>query len=60
MKKIAIIAAVGFLTVSCGGEKADQATTGEAQEVNVLADAEKVVLDAESVVEWKGYQDLHG
>ncbi|HBB81642.1 MAG TPA: YceI family protein [Cryomorphaceae bacterium] len=60
MKKIAIIAAVGFLTVSCGGEKANQATTGEAQEVNALADAEKVVLDAESVVEWKGFKTYTG
>ena len=60
MKKIAIIAAVGFLTVSCGGEKADQATTGEAQEVNVLADAVKVLLDEGSLLEWRGFKTYTG
>ena len=60
MKKSVIIAAIGFLAIGCAGEKADQATTGEAQEVNVLADAVKVLLDEGSLVEWRGFKTYTG
>jgi hypothetical protein len=60
MKKSVIIAAIGFLAISCAGEKADQATTGEAQEVNVLADAVKVILDEGSLLEWRGFKTYTG
>ena len=60
MKKSVIIAAIGFLAISCAGEKADQATTGEAQEVNVLADAVKVLLDEGSLLEWRGFKTYTG
>ena len=60
MKKSVIIAAIGFLAISCAGEKADQATTGEVQEVNVLADAVKVLLDEGSLLEWRGFKTYTG
>lgn len=56
MKKLAMMAAVAVLAVSCNSEKAAEATTGEAQEVEAVAEAASVALDSGSVVAWRGFK----
>ena len=56
MKKLAMMAAVAVLAASCNTEKAEEATTGEAQEVEEVAAATSVALDEGSVVAWRGFK----
>lgn len=56
MKKIAMFMAASVLAVSCAGEKAEEVTTGEAQEVKEVAEATKLDLDSGSVVVWRGFK----
>lgn len=56
MKKLAMMAAVAVLAVSCNMEKAEEATTGEAQEVEAVVEATNVALDSGSVVAWRGFK----
>ena len=45
MKKIAILAAAAIVAVSCSnGSKADEALTGEAQEVQAVAEEQRILL----------------
>ncbi|MEY2962974.1 MAG: hypothetical protein RL754_235 [Bacteroidota bacterium] len=55
MKKIVMFFAATALLASCNGEKAAEATTGEAQEVNEVV-AESYALDSASVVAWRGFK----
>ena len=56
MKKLAMMAAVAVLAVSCNMEKAEEATTGDAQEVEAVVEATNVALDSGSVVAWRGFK----
>ncbi|CAI8445118.1 MAG: Protein YceI [Cryomorphaceae bacterium] len=56
MKKLAMMAAVAVLAASCNMEKAEEATTGEAQEVEAVVEATNVALDSGSVVAWRGFK----
>ena len=57
MKRIAIIAAAAFIAVSCSnGTKADEAVTGEAQEVEVTAEATDYELVEGSYLKWCGFK----
>jgi polyisoprenoid-binding protein YceI len=51
-----MMAAVAVLAVSCNMEKAEEATTGEAQEVEAVVEATNVALDSGSVVAWRGFK----
>ena len=51
-----MMASVALIAASCAGEKADEATTGEAQEVMEVAEATSVALDEGSVVAWRGFK----
>jgi len=56
MKRIAIIAAA-IIAVSCSnGTKADEAVTGEAQEVEVTAEATDYELVEGSYLKWRGFK----
>jgi polyisoprenoid-binding protein YceI len=59
MKKVALIALVGMFAASCNSNKAAEATTGEAQEVQAV-EATDVALDAGSVVAWRGFKTYTG
>ena len=48
--------AASVLAVSCAGEKAEEATTGAAQEVKEVATATKVMLEEGSTVTWRGFK----
>lgn len=56
MKKIAILAAVATFAVSCNSEKAAEATTGEAQEVQEVEAAVSYTLDEGAQVAWRGFK----
>lgn len=57
MKRIAIIAAAAIIAVSCSnGIKADEAVTGEAQEVEVTAEATDYELVEGSYLKWRGFK----
>ena len=57
MKRIAIIAAAAIIAVSCSnGTKADEAVTGEAQEVEVTAEATDYELVEGSYLKWRGFK----
>ena len=57
MKKIAILAAAAIIAVSCSnGTKADEAVTGEAQEVEVTAEATDYELVEGSYLKWRGFK----
>ena len=56
MKKLAMMAAVAVLAASCNMEKAEEATTGDAQEVEAVVEATNVALDSGSVVAWRGFK----
>ena len=57
MKKIAILAAAAIIAVSCSnGTKADEAVTGEAQEVEVTAEATDYKLVEGSYLKWRGFK----
>jgi polyisoprenoid-binding protein YceI len=58
MKKIAMFMAASVLAVSCAGEKAEEVTTGEAQEVNEVAEATSYALAAESTISWRGFKSF--
>ncbi len=51
-----MMAAVAVLAASCNMEKAEEATTGEAQEVEAVVEATNVALDSGSVVAWRGFK----
>src|SRR6056300_1846929 len=57
MKKLALLAAIGLMAASCGsGDRAAEATTGEAQNVENAASATSVALDSGSTVLWRGFK----
>jgi polyisoprenoid-binding protein YceI len=56
MKKIAMFMAASVLAVSCTGEKAEEVTTGEAQEVIEVAEAKTFNLIDSSTVVWRGFK----
>ena len=56
MKKIAMFMAASVLAVSCAGEKAEEVTTGEAQEVIEVAEAKTFNLIDSSTVVWRGFK----
>jgi len=51
-----MMAAVAVLAASCNMEKAEEATTGDAQEVEAVVEATNVALDSGSVVAWRGFK----
>ena len=54
MKKIAILMATAFIAVSCSnGTKADEAVTGEAQEVEAMTEAADYELVEGSYLKWR-------
>lgn len=55
MKKLALLAAAGLFAASCSSDKAAEATTGEAQEIQTT-DAMEVNLDEGSQVAWRGFK----
>ena len=59
MKKIAILAAAAIIAVSCSnGTKADEAVTGEAQEVEVITEATDYELVEGSYLKWRGFKSF--
>lgn len=57
MKKLALLAAIGLIVASCGsGDRAAEATTGDAQDVENAAAATSVALDSGSTVLWRGFK----
>ena len=57
MKRIAIIVAAAIIAVSfSNGTKADEAVTGEAQEVEVTAEATDYELVEGSYLKWRGFK----
>ena len=59
MKKIAILAAVAIIAVSCSnGTKADEAVTGEAQEVEAITEAADYELVEGSYLKWRGFKSF--
>ena len=57
MKKIAILMATAFIAVSCSnGTKADEAVTGEAQEVEAMTEAADYELVEGSYLKWRGFK----
>lgn len=57
MKRLVIIAAAAIIAVSCSnGTKADEAVTGEAQEVEVTAEATDYELVEGSYLKWRGFK----
>ena len=55
MRELAFLAAAAMITVSCG-QRADEATTGEAVTVEETVMTESYSLDSGAVVEWRGYK----
>lgn len=59
MKKIAILAAAAIIAVSCSnGTKAEEAVTGEAQEVEVITEATNYELVEGSYLKWRGFKSF--
>lgn len=58
MKNLFIAAvAAGAMLASCGsGEHAEEAKTGEAQEVNAVAEAQTYTIAANTALNWRGYK----
>ena len=57
MKKIAILAAAAIVAVSCSnGSKADEALTGEAQEVQAVAEATAYTIEEGAYLKWRGFK----
>ena len=50
--------AASVLAVSCAGEKAEEATTGEAQEVIEVAEATSYALSEGSTITWRGFKSF--
>ena len=54
MKKIAILVSAAIIALSCSnGTKADEAITGEAQEVEVITEATDYELVEGSYLKWR-------
>ena len=59
MKKIAILAATAIIATSCSnGTKADEAVTGEAQEVEAITEAADYELVEGSYLKWRGFKSF--
>lgn len=58
MKKIALFFAASILAVSCAGEKAEEVTTGDAQEVMEVADAMTYTVEDSSTIAWRGFKSF--
>ena len=58
MKKIAMFVAASVLAVSCAGEKAEEVTTGEAQEVIEVAEATSYAVAEGSAIKWRGFKSF--
>jgi polyisoprenoid-binding protein YceI len=58
MKKIAMFMAASVLAVSCAGEKAEEVTTGEAQEVIEVAEATSYAVAEGSAIKWRGFKSF--
>ena len=57
MKKIAILAAVAIAAVSCSnGSKADEAVTGDAQEVQAEVEATEYTIAEGAYLKWRGFK----
>jgi len=57
MKKIAILAAVAIAAISCSnGSKADEAVTGDAQEVQAVIEATEYTVAEGSYLKWRGFK----
>ena len=57
MKKIAILAAVAIAAVSCSnGSKADEAVTGDVQEVQAEVEATEYTVAEGSYLKWRGFK----
>jgi polyisoprenoid-binding protein YceI len=57
MKKIAILAAVAIAAISCSnGSKADEAVTGDAQEVQAAVEATEYTVAEGSYLKWRGFK----
>ena len=57
MKKIAILAAVAIAAISCSnGSKADEAVTGDAQEVQAVVEATEYTVTEGSYLKWRGFK----
>lgn len=57
MKKIAILAAVAIAAISCSnGSKADEAITGDAQEVQAVVEATEYTVAEGSYLKWRGFK----
>lgn len=57
MKKIAILAAVAIAAISCSnGSKADEAVTGDAQEVQAVIEATEYTIAEGSYLKWRGFK----
>ncbi|MDC0377415.1 YceI family protein [Schleiferiaceae bacterium] len=57
MKKIAILAAVAISAISCSnGSKADEAVTGDAQEVQAVVEATEYTVAEGSYLKWRGFK----
>ena len=57
MKKIAILAAVAIAAISCSnGSKADEAVTGDAQEVQAEVEATEYTIAEGAYLKWRGFK----
>ncbi|MDA9791505.1 YceI family protein [Schleiferiaceae bacterium] len=57
MKKIVILAAVAIAAISCSnGSKADEAVTGDAQEVQAVVEATEYTVAEGSYLKWRGFK----
>lgn len=57
MKKISILAAAAVVAVSCSnGPTADEAVTGEAQEVSVVSEATEYEVAEGAYLKWRGFK----
>lgn len=57
MKKITILAAVAIVAVSCSNvSKADEAVTGDAQEVQAVIEATEYTIAEGSYLKWRGFK----
>ena len=57
MKKIAILAAVAIAAVSCSnGSKADEAVTGDVQEVQAEVEATEYTIAEGAYLKWRGFK----